>query len=203
MGQRVEPRQTRGSSCANNPDGPCAKSAPARCPRHCGSEKGSWVYDTIAADWRAYWPGDTRVCRSNVDASSSGNPGRKTCCNPGTYVAWVLGSSRAETNTTAARIKTKQRGPRRTKRKKQEELSGQEPEEKQDRVWKTDRIIQARPFSDFVQGADQSRRHCLIQFGSVRGRELLAKLGWHSRPQGPWPIHRPVRLVWRPRRRGC
>jgi hypothetical protein len=41
-----------------------------------------------------------------------------------------LGSSQAQTNTTAARIKTKQRRPRRTKQKKQEELSGQEPEEK-------------------------------------------------------------------------
>ena len=130
MGQRVEPRQTRGSSCANNPDGPCAKSALARCPRRCGSAKGSWVYDTIVADWRAYWPADTRVGRSNVDASSSGNQVRKTCCNPGTYVACALGSSRAQTNTTAARIKTKQRRPRRTKKKKQEELSGQEPEEK-------------------------------------------------------------------------
>jgi hypothetical protein len=41
-----------------------------------------------------------------------------------------LGSSQAQTNITAARIKTKQRRPRRTKQKKQEELSGQEPEEK-------------------------------------------------------------------------
>jgi len=46
------------------------------------------------------------------------------------YLPCALGSSQAQTNTTAARIKTKQRRPRRTKQKKQEELSGQEPEEK-------------------------------------------------------------------------
>jgi hypothetical protein len=55
---------------------------------------------------------------------------------------------------------------------------------RQDRVRKTDRIIQARPLGDLVQGADQSGGHGRVQVGSLGGRELLANLGGQGRPQG-------------------
>jgi hypothetical protein len=79
---------------------------------------------------------------------------KKTCCNSGTYVAWALGSSRPETNTTAARIKTRQRHPRRTKTKKQEELSGEEPEEK---TGEEERNIEPVVFEEYHR-AGQIRR---------------------------------------------
>ena len=116
MVQWVACCQRSSPSGANIPDGPCAITAPARYPRHCGSGKGSWVYDTIAADWRACWPRGNRTCRSNVDASSFGNRGRRTCGNSSTYVASALGSSGAETNTTVGGVKSKTMRPKKSQK---------------------------------------------------------------------------------------
>ena len=129
MFQQVECLETRGSSCANNPDEPGAKPAPAGSPRHSGSGRGFRVCDTSVTDWPACWPGGNPAWSSSVDASSSGNPGRKTCCNTGTYVASAWGSSRAESTITTRRIKTKPQGRRTAKAKKQEEISGEDLEE--------------------------------------------------------------------------
>jgi hypothetical protein len=64
-----------------------------------------------------------------------------------------LGSSRAETNTTTARIKTKQRGPK--KNQEQEELSGEEPKEK---TREEERNIRPVAFREYHSTAEKGRR---------------------------------------------
>jgi hypothetical protein len=71
-----------------------------------------------------------------------------------------LGSSRAETNTTTARIKTKQRGPK--KNQEQEELSGEEPKEK---TREEERNIRPVAFREYHSTAEMPISWLSTRFG--------------------------------------
>jgi hypothetical protein len=90
-----------------------------------------------------------------------------------------LGSSQAQTNITAARIKTKQRRPRRTKQKKQEELSGQEPEEKSREEEGNFRPVAFREYHLTAESHPAGKAEGRMQNAETRAEIVLA---WQTAP---------------------
>jgi len=84
-----------------------------------------------------------------------------------------LGSSRAETNTTTARIKTKQRGPK--KNQEQEELSGEEPKEK---TREEERNIRPVAFREYHSTAEN-----LVNMRRMRENHAYLRGAGHRKPE--------------------
>jgi hypothetical protein len=89
VAQRVEPRETEVSACANTRDGPGATPEPAPRAARRGSNHGSRSCGSTATGWRACWPDDRPGAHSSVGDPRSGSRQQNTPCNNGTCVESV------------------------------------------------------------------------------------------------------------------